>query len=98
RTRNRKRRGKRLRVRLRFRVRFPGKIHRGKSLRTIDRLSGPRMTVHLSIEVASMSAVDDDTLWLQEYVETGSQDAFTKMVNRHVDLVYAAAVRQLHDR
>jgi RNA polymerase sigma factor (sigma-70 family) len=56
------------------------------------------MTVHLTNETGSMAAVEDDTIWLQEFVETGSQQAFTNIVKRHVDLVYAAAVRQLHDR
>ena len=38
-----------------------------------------------------------DTLLLQEFVETGSQQAFTDLVNRHVDLVYSAALRQVHN-
>jgi RNA polymerase sigma factor (sigma-70 family) len=38
-----------------------------------------------------------DTLLLQEFVETGSQEAFTQLVNRHVDLVYSSALRQVHN-
>src|SRR5437763_4364571 len=38
-----------------------------------------------------------DTLLLQEFVETGSQQAFTHLVNRHVDLVYSSALRQVRN-
>src|SRR5204862_2114597 len=38
-----------------------------------------------------------DQQLLQEYVETGSQEAFAQVVHRHVDLVYAAALRQVRN-
>src|ERR1051326_887978 len=34
---------------------------------------------------------------LNRYIQHGSADAFGELVGRHVDLVYAAALRQLHD-
>src|SRR5690349_12540068 len=42
--------------------------------------------------------VMDDVKWLAEYAETGSRAALERVVARHVDLVYSAAVRQVRDR
>lgn len=38
--------------------------------------------------------MNDDATLLRRYAETGSQDAFAAVVQRHVDLVYAAALRR----
>jgi RNA polymerase sigma factor (sigma-70 family) len=40
----------------------------------------------------------DDARLLQEYVETGSQEAFGQLVSRHINFVFAAALRNVHDR
>jgi RNA polymerase sigma factor (sigma-70 family) len=39
----------------------------------------------------------DDSRLLLDFVTTGSQSAFAHLVNRHVDLVYATALRHVHD-
>ena len=33
---------------------------------------------------------------LRHYVQDGSEDSFGELVQRHVDLVYSAALRQVH--
>src|SRR4051794_5416 len=38
-----------------------------------------------------------DTQLLQEYVETGSQEAFAEIVRRHVNLVFSSALRQVRN-
>jgi RNA polymerase sigma factor (sigma-70 family) len=37
----------------------------------------------------------EDTELLRQYTETGSEDAFTELVRRHLQLVYSAALRQV---
>ena len=51
-------------------------------------LSGPVPDVHDPGEVAT------DYELLREYVESGSEPAFTALVNRHAGTVYASALRQ----
>src|SRR5437868_3263176 len=43
-----------------------------------------------------MQSMDDWEL-LRDYATRGSEDAFEMLVKRHVDLVYSAALRQVHD-
>ena len=40
----------------------------------------------------------DDAQLLKQYVETGSPVAFQNLVSRHVNFVYGAALRHVHDR
>lgn len=37
----------------------------------------------------------EDAELLRQYVNTGSEDAFTELVNRHLPLVYSVALRQV---
>src|SRR5687768_12068387 len=38
--------------------------------------------------------MNDDAVLLRRYAEEGAEDAFTELVRRHVDLVFAAAFRR----
>ena len=40
----------------------------------------------------------DDARLLQLYVETGDQAAFGELVSKHINFVYSAALRNVHDR
>lgn len=40
----------------------------------------------------------NDTAYLQEFVQTGSHEAFSHIVRQHLDLVYSAAFRQTRDK
>src|SRR4051812_20461964 len=44
-----------------------------------------------------MDQITDDRQRLEEYVATGSPDAFSQLVKSHINLVYAAARRQLRN-
>src|SRR5690242_17782956 len=57
-------------------------------------LSASPATGHCSSEQAPM----DDTTLLKQYVETGSPQAFRQIVQRHMGLVYATALRQVRDK
>src|SRR5271157_309283 len=39
----------------------------------------------------------DDVALLREYARTGSEPAFTALVERHIALVYSAALRQVRE-
>ena len=39
----------------------------------------------------------DDWELLQEYAQRGSEGSFRELVNRHLGLVYSAALRQVND-
>src|SRR5438552_1848385 len=41
--------------------------------------------------------MDDDMALVREYAASQSEQAFTTLVTRHVDLVYSAALRQVRD-
>ncbi len=41
--------------------------------------------------------MEDDSELLRRFVEDGSESSFGLLVQRHVDLVFAAALRQVHD-
>src|SRR5688572_22412581 len=44
-----------------------------------------------------MAMPSEETQLLHEYVDGRSQDAFRRLVDRYVDVVYAAARRQVRD-
>ena len=39
----------------------------------------------------------DDTKLLSAYVQTRSPDALTQLIERHIDFVYASALRQVRN-
>ena len=41
--------------------------------------------------------MDDDSRLLQQFIATRDGDSFEQLVHHHIDLVYAAARRQMHD-
>src|SRR5687768_14587167 len=44
-----------------------------------------------------MADADDDSTLLTEYVRGRAEPVFRRLVQRHIDLVYSAALRQVRD-
>jgi hypothetical protein len=64
---------------------------------TLLRGSGDEQILLLSCATGNFSLNMHDADLIREFVQDGSDTAFAELVQRHVDLVFSAARRQLGD-